>query len=65
VDDGRGCSQGQAAEVLAVTAVRVWQLRQTGKLKATRTAAGWIYDSQSLEAYRRERERRRALRSRK
>lgn len=49
-------SAGDVRRILNVTYQRVHALRLTGKIKGYRVTAGWLYDPESVEAYRRQRD---------
>jgi excisionase family DNA binding protein len=44
-------STGQVAKVLGCSRPHAITLAEYGEIKAVRTAAGWLYDPKSVEAY--------------
>ena len=48
-------SCGQAAAMLGLTASRVAQLRREHRLRAHRTALGWLYDPEDVKRFATER----------
>jgi hypothetical protein len=58
-----GLNEAAVARRLNVVYQRVAQLRNEGKLTATKSCLGWIYHADSVERLRLARDRRRALRA--
>ncbi len=52
----RMLSSGDVRRLLGVSYQRIHLLRITGKIKGYRVTAGWLYDPESVEAYRRQRD---------